>query len=111
MSISPSLLNQTFYPQTLTTTEDGMGGHSESWSDGTAFRGRLSSINSNERTVNNKLTLESTHKIFCGYQSISASSRIRNSANTRHFEIVGIVNPSDLNDHIEIFVKEIESSG
>jgi head-tail adaptor len=105
------LLNQTFYPQTLTQTSDGQGGFSEGWTDGSSFRGRLSSLNSNEILSNNKLTLNSTHKLFCDHQTFIPTQRIRNDANTRFFLIVGIINPSDANHHSEIYVKEIDSNG
>ncbi len=105
------LLNQTFYPQTLTQTSDGQGGFTESWTDGTSFRGRLSSLNSNEILSNNKLTLNSTHKLFCDWQQFNPTSRIRNSDSTRFFSIVGLINPSDVNHHSEIYLKEIDSNG
>lgn len=105
--ISGGLLFETFYPQVLTVADDGMGGMVETLTDGTAFQGRLSSLNSNEITSQNKMTLESTHKLFCDYQVIDESSRIRNSDDTRHFQIRGIINPSNSNHHLEIYLLEV----
>jgi head-tail adaptor len=104
--ISSALLIETFTPQTLVTTDDGMGGMVNTWSDGTAFKGRLSSLTSQEQLTSNKVTLEATHKLFCQYQVISELSRIRNADSTRYFAIVGIINPSNSNNHLEIYVKE-----
>jgi head-tail adaptor len=111
MPLPSGLLNQTFYPQTLTEVSDGQGGVSLQFTDGTSFRGRLSSLNSNEILSNNKLTLNSTHKLFTDYMAITPTQRIRNNANTRFFDVVGIINPSDANSHLEIYVKEIDSNG
>jgi head-tail adaptor len=106
--ISAGLFLETFYPQTLTKVDDGMGSFSEVWNDGTAFRGRLSSIYSGEKLQENKLTLVSSHKLFCNYQVISETSRIRNNDSTRYFNITGIINPSNSNHHLEIWLKEFE---
>ena len=108
MSISPSLLIETFYPQVLTTTDDGFGGVSTTLTDGTAFKGRLSRISSAERVGNDKVSLESTHKLFCNYQVISPTSRIRNDDSTRYFNIKGIIDPSNLHDHLELYVAELD---
>jgi head-tail adaptor len=105
--ISNGLLFETFYPLVNTVTDDGMGGQVTTEVDGTAFQGRLSSLNSNEMMSQNKITLESSHKLFCDYQVIDESSRIRNSDSTRYFQIKGIVNPSNANHHLEIFVLEV----
>jgi len=106
MGISSGLLIETFYPQTLTETSDGQGGTTTSFADGTAFRGRLSSLPVNERMSADKLTVFASHKLFCDVISISESDRIRND--TRYFEIKGIVQPSNLsNGHLEITLLEI----
>jgi len=105
--ISSGLLIETFYPQTLTETDDGMGGTVSSWADGTAFRGRLSSLPISERMSADKLTVYASHKLFCDYSSISEKDRIRNSDSTRYFQIKGIVNPSNSNHHLELTLLEI----
>jgi len=109
--IPAGLLPETFYPLTLTETSDNQGGVTSAWTDGTAFKGRLSSLSSNEIMSNNKLTLNSTHKLFCNYQTIDETKRIRNNDSTRYFSITGIINPSNANHHQEIFLTELESNG
>ncbi len=111
MTISTVLLRETFYPQTLVETSDNIGGVTKAWTDGTAFRGRLSSIGSNEKMSNDKMILESTHKLFCNHQTISPISRIRNNDSTRYFQIKGIVNPSNSNHHLELYLREIDTNG
>ena len=103
------LLIETFYPQTLTQTSDGQGGFTEAWTDGTPFRGRLSSLSSYEKMSSNKIILDSSHKLFCDWSSYSPTSRIRNA--TRYFTINGLVNPSNINHHLEIFLKEVDTNG
>ena len=106
--ISAGLLIETFYPQTLTDTADGMGGVTSTWADGTAFRGRLSSLPIDERMTADKTTVFASHKLFCNYQTITEKARIRNSDSTRYFEIKGIVNPSNSSNHLEILVLELD---
>lgn len=105
--ISGGLLIETFYPQTLTETDDGQGGSSPTWADGTAFRGRLSSLPVEERMSADKLTVFASHKLFCDNQTLTEAQRIRNSDSTRYFTIKGIVNPSNSNHHLEITLLEI----
>ena len=109
MGISSGLLTETFYPQTLTSTDDGQGGVTTAFADGTAFRGRLSSLPVNERMSADKLTVYASHKLFCDYaSSLTEDDRIRNSDSTRYFEIKGIVNPSNSNHHLELTLLEID---
>ena len=106
--ISSGLLIETFYPQTLTETDDGQGGVTTSWADGTAFRGRLSSLPVAERMSADKLTTYASHKLFCDNQTINETYRIRNSGSSRYFEIKGIVNPSNSNHHLELTLLELD---
>lgn len=108
MSISNYILRETFYPISKTETDDGMGGRTISETIGTSFRGRLSSLTENEQMSNNKLTSEATHKLFCNYITIDPTYRITDSASSRRFEIKGIVNPSNMNHHLELYLLEID---
>ena len=108
MGISSGLLIETFYPQTLTSTDDGQGGVTEAYVDGTAFRGRLSSLPVAERMSADKLTVYASHKLYCNFVTINESYRIRNSDSTRYFEIKGIVNPSNSNHHLELTLLELD---
>src|SRR3990167_7235200 len=104
MPISSGLLIETFTPQTLTLVGDGQGGVSESWADGTAFRGRLSSLPVDERMSADKTTVFASHKLYANHFTLTETQRIRNSDSTRYFQIKGVVNPSNANSHIEILV-------
>ncbi|MBU1067604.1 head-tail adaptor protein [Patescibacteria group bacterium] len=108
MPISNGLFIETFYPQTLTSVDDGQGGVIESWADDTAFRGRLSSLPVSERMSADKLTVYASHKLFCDYQTLTEAQRIRNSDSTRYFQIKGIVSPSNMNHHLEVTLLELD---
>jgi head-tail adaptor len=108
MPISTGLLNETFTPQTVAETSDSQGGVTSVWSDGTAFRGRLSSLPIDERMSQDKKTVFATHKLFCNNQTITEAYRIRNSDSTRYFEIKGVVNPSNASHHLELLLLELD---
>ena len=108
MPISSGLLIETFTPQTLTETDDGQGGTVSIFSDGTAFRGRLSSLPINEQFNADKTTVFASHKLYANHFTLTEVSRIRNSDSTRYFAIKGVVNPSNSNDHLEILVLELD---
>ena len=108
MTISAGLLIQEFYPQTLAETADGQGGTTNVWADGTAFRGRLSSLPIDERVSQDKMTIFASHKLYCNNQTITEAARIRNSDNTRYFQIKGVVNPSNTNSHLELLLMELD---
>jgi len=108
MGISSGLFLETFYPQTLTETDDGQGGVTTAYVDGTAFKGRLSSLPIAERMSADKLTTYASHKLFCDNQTINETYRIRNSDSSRYFSIVGIVNPSNNNHHLELTLLELD---
>lgn len=108
MPISSGLLIETFYPQTLTETADGQGGAVTTWADGTGFRGRLSSLPINEGMSADKTTVIASHKLFCNNQTITEAQRVRNSDSSRYFQIKGVVNPSNISNHLEILVLELD---
>ena len=108
MEISSGLLIETFTPQTLTETDDGQGGITSSWADGTAFRGRLSSLPIDERMSADKVTVFASHKLYCNNQTITEAYRIRNSDSTRYFQVKAVINPSNSSAHLEILVLELD---
>ena len=125
MSISSGLLNQTLDLQTLFEKDDGMGGITYHWSlwyagdnstdsggntgwtftSGSSFRGRISSLSAQEKMAQDKQTAMATHKIFCNPMNVSHKDRIK--WGDYYFEIIGIQNPSELYHHLEIQVREL----
>ena len=105
MGISSGLFNNTLTLYTLAETDDGQGGTTSVWTSSGSFRGRISSLSSQEKMAQDKLTNIATHKIFCGNMTVSPDDRIY--WGTVIFEITGIVNPSEAYHHLEIFVREL----
>lgn len=105
--ITHGLLVETFTPQTLAETSDSQGGVTSAWTDGTAFRGRLSSLSADERMNADKTTVFASHRLYCNLISITEKDRIK--LDTRTFEIKGIRQPSNLaTGHLEIDLLEVD---
>ena len=105
MPISGGLLNQTLTLESKTITDDGMGGQVETYATVGSFRGRISPLTANERLLQNKETMLTTHRIYCDPMSVMPNDRIK--WGTYYFEIIGITNPSELYSHLEIDCREI----
>ena len=105
MGISSGLYNAALTLYSLAETDDGQGGTTSAWTSGGSFRGRISSLSSQEKMAQDKLTNIATHKIFCDNMSVLPDDRIY--WGTVIFEITGIVNPSEAYHHLEIYVREL----
>ena len=106
MPIPRRLLSQTLVLQNRTRTSDGMGGYVDTWSDLGSFRGRISPLTAQERLMQDKSTMATTHRVFCDPMTVTAQDRIR--WGSYYFEIIGIRNPSELYHHLEIDARELE---
>jgi len=104
--ISPSMLPETFTRQTVTLTADGQGGFTTAWADGTTFRGRLSVLPVAERLASDKVTVYASHRLYCNNLTITEEDRVE--LGSRYFEIKGIRNPSNISEHLELDVLEID---
>ncbi len=105
MPISKGLFNNTLTLQTLTETDDGQGGVTVSWGGDSLFRARISPLSSQERILQNKATQTTTHRIYCDNMAVTTKDRILWGSIV--FEIIGITNPSEAYDHLEIDAREI----
>ena len=105
MGISPGLLNQTLTLQVFTETTDSQGGVTTTWADSGNFRARISPITAQERMLQNKNTMTTTHRIYCDVMDVTPKDRI--TWGSYLFEIIGITNPSEAYHHLEIDVREI----
>ena len=103
--MSSGLLNQTLTLQSLTETADGQGGVTSVWEDVGSFRGRISPLTAQERLLQNKETMTTTHRIYCDPMTVTPKDRIK--WGSYYFEIIGITNPSEIYHHLEIDVREI----
>ncbi len=105
MPISNGLLNQILTLQSVAETDDLQGGVTKVWTDIGSFRGRISPLTTQERLMQNKETMTTTHRIYCAPMTVTPKDRIK--WGTYYFEIIGITNPSELYSHLEIEVREI----
>lgn len=108
MAISRGLFNQTLTLQSKTAVDDGMGSRVETWADLGSFRGRISPltrIDNQERLMQDKTTMITTHRIYCDPMTVTPNNRIR--WGTYYFEIIAITNPSEEYHHLEIDAREI----
>lgn len=103
--ISRGLFNQALILQRKTITADGMGGRSESWADLGSFRGRISPLTAQERLMQDKTTMTTTHRIYCDPMTVTPEDRIR--WGTYYFQIIAIINPGEVYHHLEIDCREI----
>jgi head-tail adaptor len=100
-----SLLNQTLTIQRKTIVGDGIGGHTTIWADLGSFKGRISPVSAQEKMMQDKNTMGTTHRIYCDPMTVQPTDRIR--WGSYYFEIIGVRNPSELYHHLEIDCREI----
>jgi head-tail adaptor len=99
------LYNTVMTLESPTMVDDGQGGESLVWNSVGTFRGRISPVSSQERMSQDKSTQFTTHRIYCDNMTVTTRERIK--WGTYYFEIIGITNPSELYDHLEIDAKEL----
>ena len=108
MSIE-GMFNNNFTPQTVVRTADNTGGFTETWTDGTAFRGRMRPLSAQERLSADRVTAWATHRLYCSVD-VTIDETYRISFNSRTFEVKGVMKPSEQDDgpaHLEIDLLEI----
>jgi len=91
--------------QSSTLTSDGQGGFTEVWASAGTFLGRISPLTAQERLLQDKETMLTTHRIYCDNMDILPDDRIK--WGDYYFQVIGIINPSELYHHLEIEVREI----
>lgn len=104
------LLKDTFVPYTLAVADDGVGGQTETWTAGTSFQGRLSTMSASERMGADKTTVYATHRLFCD-ASVSLTDDGKITFDGRTFQIRTIQKPSELSTgigHLEVDVLELD---
>lgn len=105
-----TLLKDIFTPQTLAYTDDGVGGQTETFTNGTTFKGRLSILSASERLSADKVTVYATHRLYCD-ASVSLTDNGRVTFDGRTFEIRTIQKPSEQSigiGHLEVDILEID---
>lgn len=97
---------QSFTPQTWTAA--AAYPYQETWTNGTAFKGAIDTVSSNDRFADGQLAAISTH-IILTKTSVSLTKGQRIVFGSRTFDIMGIPDPVYLRagHHQEVYVKEV----
>jgi SPP1 family predicted phage head-tail adaptor len=95
--------------QTYSSTSDGQGGFTRTWSDSVSIKGTLLSYNESEFIGADKKTVSKLYRFFVKYDSnITINSKDRFALGSRTFEIEAVDNVGELNRHWEISLKELD---
>lgn len=100
-----------FYKQTIvikrkTLTDDGGGSKEETWATLKTIKGLIVLSSGNEKRVNEKKTVISTHTLFCAKTDITSLDRVECEGNV--YEVILPDNPLQLGHHMEIDLQLIK---
>jgi SPP1 family predicted phage head-tail adaptor len=91
--------------QAPTNSPDGCGGGDLTWSDVTTAWAKIAPVSAGEKFMASKLEEDVSHKITIRYNaSVTSVQRIK--FGTRTFKIVGVLNPEERNEWLQIFALE-----
>lgn len=101
-------LRHTIELQSYTSTPDGMGGETASWSTEATVRAAIWPVSVNEQLRAAAPTAVGTHKIRIRYYSgLSAAWRVK--FGTRYFSIVSVVDANEKHEQIDLLCREVLS--
>lgn len=72
----------------VSISDDGMGGQTESWSQLDEFQGHIRQLSAEEKEINERLSVKSSHRLYCGGHDIKEKDRIL--ADGKTFNVVGV---------------------
>lgn len=91
--------------QYQTKVADGMGGFATTWTDAATVWAALWPTSANEVIAANATSMVVSHRIRIRYRSVlKASWRIK--FGNRYFSIVGIINPNEKGELLDLMCKE-----
>ena len=100
---------QNFYTHDITlytmTVANSSGEISETWSTGTAIKGRIRPLSANEMFLQNKRTVVANHRMYCDYQTINETYKVVWGSST--FQVIGVQVPFNANRHMQIDLKTV----
>lgn len=104
------LLISEFTPSRLSRAQDGQGGWTRTWSEATAFDGRLRPASVEERTLAAQQQAQISHVLYAaGDEDIRRGDRVVGEGRT--LEVVAVREPSHAGHHLEIECREIQVEG
>lgn len=98
--------------QTVTRIADGYGGYTETWGDIETFSAVLASMSWTEKQLYDKETAVNMFTLYCDSLKANRTARSFTIADrivygSRVFEIVGVDNPFQLNQVIQLSLREV----
>jgi len=76
-------------------------------STGFDIKARISPLSARESYYNQKLNLDTTHKMYCEYSTLF-NKLDRVLFNSKTYEIKGIINPSEWNKFLKVDLNNVE---
>lgn len=98
-------LNKRITIQYPARVSDNMGSFTETWTDTGTVWAAMWPVSANEQIQSMQNSMVVTHKIRIRYRSV-LSPGWRLKFGNRYFNIVGIVNPNEKNEYLDIMAKE-----
>lgn len=108
MTMAAGDLNKRIEWQYQTKTPDGMGGFQIIWVTACTVWCFISPVSANEIIAANAVSMVISHMIRIRYRSVFKSSW-RGKFGSRYFSIVGVTNPNEANEFLDVMCKEAAS--
>ena len=102
-----SFYNQEFQIMRYTMTSSGYGGVQGAWSEHLKVIGRLRPMTADERLRADKVSLDSTHRLYTSIADIVSKDRVIDVYGN-NYAIKGLKNPMNMDNHLEIDLELIE---
>jgi len=92
--------------QSVTRTQDGYGEADESWSTYTTVWAAIEPLRGQERYLAQQVNSDTEIKVVVRYNS-SVDSEDRVLIGSRVLEVVGVINPGERDEYLELLCREI----
>ena len=87
------------------TVANSSGEIVETWSTGTAIKGRIRPLSANEMYLQNKRTVIATHRMYCDYQTVDETYKAVWGTST--YQVIGVQVPFNANRFMQIDLKTV----
>lgn len=104
-----SYFKQDFTSQRNEKVDNGCGGWADVWSNYISSNGCIRGLKGDESFKNDKLTAESTHRLYCNILDIIKEDRIIFDGIT--FEVLFVNNVMQMGKHLQIDLKVVDWYG
>lgn len=91
-----------FQIQNISRAPDDVGGFTTSYQTAGTIYGRICPLSGNEILKNEKINVITTHRFYCGYNTLVTTSSKIVAPDGRAFEVKLIVDPMELHEFLQI---------